>query len=90
MASLSQEHVKLRMDHIQASFLSFSQKNDLLLTFAGSAGKQLIFVQFHTAFESEKMTLSKRDLDGAYNKRSSVFAEDFSLTIDLESGNTKV
>jgi hypothetical protein len=49
------------------------------------SGKQLIFVQFHTAFcKAETMDFSKKDLDGAYNKSSSLFAEDFKLTVHLD------
>ena len=53
-------------------------------------GKQLIFVQFHTAFvKSDELTFFKKELDGAYNKKDSVFAQDFALTVGVDQCATK-
>ena len=55
------------------------------ITYGSLSGKQLMFVQFHTSFcKAETMDFSKKDLDGAYNKSSSLFAEDFMLTVHLD------
>jgi hypothetical protein len=50
-------------------------------------GKQLIFVQFHTAFATDTMVFPKKELDGAYNKGQASFAEDFALTVKLDACN---
>jgi len=57
------------------------------ISYGSVTGKQLIFVQFHTAFATETMVFPKRELDGAYNKGQSSFAEDFALTVKVEMFN---
>jgi hypothetical protein len=61
------------------------------VTYGTITGKQLIFVQFHTAFVKEgEMVFTKRDIDGAYNKRSSMFPEDFSLRLNFDLCDEKI
>ena len=57
------------------------------ISYGSVTGKQLIFVQFHTAFATETMVFPKKELDGAYNKGQSSFAEDFALTVKVETVN---
>ena len=57
------------------------------ISYGSVTGKQLIFVQFHTAFATDTMVFPKKELDGAYNKGQASFAEDFALTVKLDACN---
>jgi hypothetical protein len=59
------------------------------ISYGSHTGKQLIFVQYHTAWATAEMSFMKSELDGAYNKRNTVFAEDFSLNLKMDMCATK-
>ena len=47
-------------------------------------GRQIFFVMFHTSFHDEKVEFKKYEIDGAYDKSTDKFVDDFGLTATFQ------
>lgn len=45
------------------------------------AGKEMIFVSFHTAFHADSITFNKNEIDGAYHSSEDKYGEDFTMSL---------